>query len=253
MAVAARVLQGVDADDGALVVGERVAVRRDLLADPLETLAVETHERDGETGPQLVLELFEDVAWGDDEDLVAPTTADELAEDETHFEGFAETDCVGDEQAGTQTGERLVCSAALILECFEELTIGDGEVGIGRGDRGLADDRLEEQATAAEVRRVVGDECGVFWPERLDVVELGEERALGVSHQRRHTDAAHHETVGRGVKHLADQPLLIADLDLGTGSDQRFEFGRRHRHGANPIAPVLQVICDKPPSALTRS
>ncbi len=59
-----------------------VLVDPQLPADPLDTLGVEPDQRDGEPGPQLVLELFEDVAGRDDQDLVASTPPDELGEDQ---------------------------------------------------------------------------------------------------------------------------------------------------------------------------
>ena len=79
VAVAAGVLERVDRDDRPLVVGERVAVGGDLAAHPLDALGVEPHQRDGEAGPQLVLELLEDVAGRDDQDPLAAAAADQLA------------------------------------------------------------------------------------------------------------------------------------------------------------------------------
>ncbi len=53
---------------------------------------------------QFVLELFEDVARGDDEDLVALAAADQLRQDHPDLERLAETDGVGDQQAGAEAG-----------------------------------------------------------------------------------------------------------------------------------------------------
>ena len=93
-----------------------------------------------------MLELFEDVARGDDEDLVALAAADQLRQDHPDLERLAETDRVGDQQARAETGQRLVGGAALVLEAVQELVLGDGEVGVRRRDRRLAQDRFEVEA-----------------------------------------------------------------------------------------------------------
>lgn len=58
MAVAARVLERVDADDHSVAVGERVAASGDATVDPLGALGLEALQRDGEAGPDLTLELL---------------------------------------------------------------------------------------------------------------------------------------------------------------------------------------------------
>ena len=60
--VAAVVLERVDADDGPVEVVERVLVRRDLGPHPLEALGVEADQRDGEPGPEFLLELGQDAS-----------------------------------------------------------------------------------------------------------------------------------------------------------------------------------------------
>ena len=82
LAVPALVLERVDGDDDPLVVGERVAASRDLPLDPVDADRVQADERDREPGPQLELELLEDLLRGDDEDPVAAAAADQLGQDE---------------------------------------------------------------------------------------------------------------------------------------------------------------------------
>ena len=99
VAVLAVVLERVDGDDDPLVVGERVAARRDLPLDALDADRVQPDQRDREPGPQLVLELLQHLLRGDDQDALAPAAADQLGQDEADLQGLAEADDVGDEDA----------------------------------------------------------------------------------------------------------------------------------------------------------
>ncbi len=225
VAVAAGVLEGVDRDDRPLVERERVAVGRDLPADPLDAFGVEADERDGEPGPQLVLELLQDVAGGDDQDALAPAPADQLRQDQADLEGLAQADGVGDQEAGAEPGEGLVHGPVLVVERVEELIVRHGQPGLGHRHRGAADQGLEVEAGRAELGRRVGDEDRLLRLQRLDPVEVGEERGLGVTDQGRHADAADQQPVGRGLLHLVDQPLLVADHHLCPGGDQRSPGG----------------------------
>src|SRR5207244_4158412 len=78
VAVPAAGLQGVDRDDDPPVVREWVAGGGDLLTHSAEASGVESDEGDVEAGPQLVLELLEDVAGSDNQDSVAAAAADQL-------------------------------------------------------------------------------------------------------------------------------------------------------------------------------
>ena len=91
------VLQRVDGDDHPLEEGERVAVGRELLPDPLDPGGVEPDEREREAGPQLVLHLLEDVLRGDDQDAFTAAAPDQLGQDHADLEGLAEADGVGEQ------------------------------------------------------------------------------------------------------------------------------------------------------------
>ena len=102
VAVLAGVLQRVDRDDDPLVVGERVAAGRDLPLDPLDADRVQPDQRDREPGPQLVLELLQDLLRGDHQDAVAAAAADQLGEDQPDLQGLAQADHVGEQDPRAQ-------------------------------------------------------------------------------------------------------------------------------------------------------
>lgn len=183
MSVAACVLESVDADDRSLVVRERVAVDRDLAPNLGNAVAVEADQRDGEAGPQLVLKLFEYVAWGDDENAVASSSAYQLAQDHADFKCLAEAYCVGNEQTRLQSRECLVRCLLLILEFCEELLVSNGEARLGCGYGALTEDRFEVEATTAKAGAVIEFESGVLGPHRDDGIDFCEEAGLRVSNE----------------------------------------------------------------------
>ena len=109
-------LERVDRDDRPLEVGERVAVGRQLLPDPLDADRVEANERQGEAGPELELHLLQDVPRGDDQDPLAPAAAYELGQDHPDLDGLAEADRVGeqDPRAEVLRIERLAHGGELV-------------------------------------------------------------------------------------------------------------------------------------------
>ena len=215
------VLERVDRDDDPLVVGERVAGGRDLLADPLDALGVEPDQGDRETGPQLVLELLEDVPRGDHQDALAAAAPDQLGEDHADLERLAEADRVGDQQPRPERLEGRLDRVPLVLELIEELPVSHGQAGLGRRQRGLADQRLEVQAAAPEPGSRVEHQGGVLRPQRLDVVQLGEEGRLLVADQLGGADHPDELAVRRCLLDRPDKPLLVADHDLRPWGDER--------------------------------
>jgi len=71
-------LERVDRDDDPLVVRERVATRGDLLLNALDAEAVQPDQRNGEPGPQLLLELLQDLLRRDHQDPVTTSPSDQL-------------------------------------------------------------------------------------------------------------------------------------------------------------------------------
>ncbi len=100
MAVHADVLQRVHRDDDPLEIGERVAPGRDLPLDPLDTHRVQPDQREGETRPQLVLELLEHVLRRHHEDALPPAATDQLGQDQPDLQGLAQAHHVRDQYAG---------------------------------------------------------------------------------------------------------------------------------------------------------
>ena len=140
-------LERVDRDDRALVVGERVAVGRQLLPDPLDADRVEPDERQREPGPQLELHLLQHVARRDDEDPLAAAASDQLGEDHADLERLAEADRVGEQDPRAQVVgvERLADGGLLVGQRVEQALGGDGQARVGQRHGGLAQRRLEPQ------------------------------------------------------------------------------------------------------------
>ena len=178
LAVAALVLERVDGDDDPLVVGERVAAGRDLPLDPLDAERVQPDERDREPGPQLQLELLEDLLRGDDEDAVAAAAADQLGEDEADLQGLAEADDVGEEDARPEVLQRELGGALLVGELVEEEAVRAAarpRSDCGSGVRRSVASRYSRDI--ANAGGVVADERRLLGPQqdRRRVFERGEE------------------------------------------------------------------------------
>ena len=96
-----------DKTDDPVEVVEGVHVGRDARLDALDADRVEPHERDGEAGPKLFLELGQDGLEGDDEDAGAAASADQLGEEDADLDGLAEADAAGREDARAELAEGL--------------------------------------------------------------------------------------------------------------------------------------------------
>ena len=81
-------LEGVDGDDGLVVVVERVVVGRDAAAHALYADGIEPHQRDGEAVPELLLELREHALHGQHQDPPGPAAGDQLADEDPRFKGL---------------------------------------------------------------------------------------------------------------------------------------------------------------------
>ncbi|MPM63295.1 hypothetical protein SDC9_110175 [bioreactor metagenome] len=224
-------LQRVDRDDHPPVEGERVAGRRQLLLHPLHAHRVETYERQREARPHLVLHLLQDMARADDEDPVAAAAADQLGEDHADLESLAQTDRVGEQDAGSEVvwAECLADGGSLVGEGVGEHLGGDDELVVAERDWGLAERRLEPQLGAAVAGGTVRGERGLRRIEDLDVVErLVEARGGALDQRAEALDVEELPVVG--LVDGGDQPLLVADHHRDTWGD---DGGGGGRHGVS--------------------
>ena len=97
-----RALQRVHGDDNPREIRERIAASRQFLADLLNAVRIQAHQRDGETRPEFLLKLLHDVLRGDHQDALTAAAADELCEDHADFQSFTQADGVGNEHAGAE-------------------------------------------------------------------------------------------------------------------------------------------------------
>lgn len=205
-------LQGVHRDDHPLVERERVPRGRELLAHALDAHGVQSHERQGEPGPHLVLHLLQHVAWGDDEDAISPSAADELGEDHADLEGLAQAHGVREEDPWAEVGgvQGLADRVLLVAQRVREHLGGDGELVGVQGDGGLAERGLEPEAGGAVTRGRVPDHARLRRVVRLDPVQVLVERGRGVTDQLGEA-LDRQECAVLGVLHPRDQPLLVPD------------------------------------------
>ena len=218
--VAVRVaLERVDRDDDPLVEGERVAARRDLPLDPLDADRVQPDQRDREPGPQLLLELLEDLLRGHYQDPVAPAAADQLGEDQPDLQRLAQSHHVREQDAGPQPFQGELGRALLEGQRVEQEPVRQRQAALGLGQRGTAQGGFQEQPGHGEPRCLVRDENGLlgFEQERLRVLQLGEEHRVLVPDQFRDAGRADLVPVVLGDGAVADHPLRLADHDTGAG------------------------------------
>ena len=237
-----RALQRVHGHDHAGKVRERVAAGRQHLAHALDACGVQAHQRDGEAGPQFLLELLHDVLRRDHEDALTASAADQLGEDHADLECLAQADGIGDEDAGAEivVGKRLAYGSELVIQRIHEHLIRHRELLLVQRHRGLAQRGLQPQARRAVAGGAVRDDLHPGGVKDLHVVDGGVEARRGVTHVIR--QAANLEQVPvHGLGDAGDQPQLVADLDhearrvgggvhrvIGARFRRCFLRGRRH-------------------------
>ena len=181
-------LQGVDRDDGLVVVVEGVVVRGDAAADALDADGVEAGERDREAVPELLLELGQHALDGEDEDAPAPAAGDQLADQDPRFEGLAEPHRIGDQDALARLAECLAGGLQLVGDGVHGGRVADVDAFVAR--RGLPQVAFHEEQAVGEAGRAVGDQRGLRGVQHLDSrFERGEEDRLPLPDEFGHADA----------------------------------------------------------------
>ena len=219
-------LQRVDGDDDPVEVVERVHVGRDPRLHPLDAYRVKPDQRDGEPPPQLLLKLGENGLEGDHENPVTAPPLDKLREEDAHLDRLAEANAVRHEDPWAELAKRLRGRLKLVLRLTDGAPRANVEGRIGGGR--AAEERVEVEASAAVLGRVVGDEGGLLRPELPDLVDLGEEDGLFAPHELREAHDTHRVAAPGGRLDGAHHPLLIADLYTGSGGGDG-RGSNRHR------------------------
>ena len=219
-------LERVDGDDGAVEVMEGVVVGRDVLADPLQALGVQPHERDGEAAPHLLLELGEHALDGGDEDALAPAPADELGHEGAGAHGLAEADGVRDEDALARLGQGLAGRIELEVHDVHGCAVADVEVVAG--GRHVAEQALHVEEGVAVAGRGVELKVGLRGVEHGDArLELLEEDGLLVAHDLGDAHDVPRGLAGAGEVDLEHAPDGVADQDVRAGRDGEVSGGLR--------------------------
>ena len=86
--------------------------------------------------------------WSDHENAVASTTADQLREDHADLKGLAQTNGVGDEDAGAKVivRKRLAHGSELVVQRIHEHLLRDGELLLVQRNRRLPQGCLQPKS-----------------------------------------------------------------------------------------------------------
>jgi hypothetical protein len=231
-AVFAVLFQGVDGDDRLVEVVERVVVRGDVPAHFLEAGGIKAGERDGEAGPDFLLKLGQHGLDGDDQDAAAPAAFAQLGEQDPAFDGFPETDSIGDEEALAGLGEGEQRRVELIGQHVHGPAVAEVDGPGFRGGRPQVG--FEDQAGLRVAGAGIPDRPGMFGIDDGDFAVVAfdrvDEPCLLAFDQRGEPDDPQNGGPGGCAVDAADQPFLIADGDSAAGGVGE---GGGHRTGKN--------------------
>ena len=163
-------LQGVDGDDGAVVIVERVGVGGNAGADAVDADGIEAHQRDGEARPHFLLELGHHALHRDDQNALAAATLNEFAQQDADFDCLAKTGRIRHENTLPRLVEGLKSWVELERQVIYCCPVADPQVRI-RWWR-LAQEAFQVKLGLSELRRVIGDQRGLGRIEDLDPFAL---------------------------------------------------------------------------------
>jgi hypothetical protein len=209
-------LEGIDRDDGPVVIVEGVVVGRDLATDALDAGGVQAREVDGEAVPQLLLELAHHALGRHHQDAPGLAATHQLGGQDAGFERLAQTDGIGNEQPRAQLPQHLMCGLELKRQRVHHAPMTQHHRLLLQ--RGLTQPRLDEEPGGDEGGRVVVDQLGLRRIDQGDVFELAEKQRLTIAHGFRHADAGQLPAPETTLVGIPDDPFLIANEGAGTGS-----------------------------------
>ncbi len=206
--------QRVDRDDHLAVVGERIAAGRQFLPDAFDSIRIQPHQWNREPGPQLVLHLLQDVAWRHDQDPFRAASPRELGQQHADFKRFSEPDGVRYQDPGPQIrpGQRLGHGTALVSELIQQHPVGNDQTLVVQRYRRLPQHRFQPQSRAPKLRRVIRHHLGFLRHQWAELIQVGQKRRIGVSHQLRHSGAGHRPRAILQSFRRPDDPRLVTDF-----------------------------------------
>lgn len=221
-AVLGALLQRIDRDDRAVDVEERVVPARNARHEALQAVAVKARQRNRETVPEFLLKLLEHRLDSKNENSLPATARDQFGDENPRFERFADTDRVGNQDAGTRGGERFDGGLQLIGKDVHRGLLCDVHLGVRRGR--APQERLDEELRLHEALRRVRHEVRFLGAQDRDAVfVLDEEFALLTAHDVGNPRAGEfHETFGAlplGALDALDEPLGVSDDDAHPGGE----------------------------------
>ena len=175
-------LEGVDRNDAAIEVVERVVVGRDAVAHPGQANRVQPHQRDRKAAPPLLLELGEHGLLCDDEDALATAPLNQLGGQHAGFQRLAQADGVGDEDARARLPQRLQRRVELVGHQVHHTAMAKMDLlVVGHISAAQA---LQVEQRRVEGRAGIGHKFGLGRIEDLDVVlQGGQEQRGRAAHQ----------------------------------------------------------------------
>ena len=148
------VLQGIDRDDGPVIVLERVLVCGNLRADLVYSVAVQPLEGQGKAVPHLFLELREDGLECNDKDPLSPAALDEFGEHDSHLDSLSQAHAVRYEEPRARELERFPCGRQLVVCMVIGALKRDGKLirGVRIATHGVLQIELREGVPGIVVR-----------------------------------------------------------------------------------------------------
>lgn len=175
-------LEGVDGNDAAVEVVEGVVIGGDAVAHPSQADRIQSHQRDGEAAPPLLLELGEHGLLRDDQDALAPAALNQFGGEHARFERLAEADRIGNQDARARLTKGLQRRVELVRNEVHHPAVAEVHLVV-IGDVAPAQ-ALQVQDAGVVGGRVVGDELGFLGVEDGYLVfERGEEQGRLAAHE----------------------------------------------------------------------
>jgi hypothetical protein len=160
-----------------------------------------------------VLELFQHVLRGDDQDAVAPAAADEFGQQQPDLQRLPQPDDIGHQDPWAEPGQGQRGGPLLVDHRPEQERVGERQPAFGPRQGRAAQHRLQVEPAAPEAGRRIGDQLGVLGMQQRHLVQAVEERRLLVPDELRGADDLHQIAVVSGPHGTPHQPFLVADED----------------------------------------
>ena len=208
-------LQGVDGDDGFVVVVERIVVAGNVAPHPLDARRIEPRERNGEAIPELLLELRKHAFQHQHQNAPSTAASQQFAHQNASFQRLAQPHRIRDENTLTRLPQRLPRRFELVRHEVHRRGVANVDVLVVHHRR--AQPAFHVQQAVREPRRSVRNERGSGRVQLHSAVEFAQEHGFPIAHDLRNAHAQHLVVPTGGHVHPPHHPLRIAHDHASTG------------------------------------